>query len=335
MTRNTEKYTQFALCREMMETPDVIRAFKPQAVEPLAALARDVSTVFFSGEGSSRIFPTKRARAAALRETNGILPITEGATQSLEYELSNAAVFGASNSGRTRELVRLFTELRKQGHQKLGAVTANMDTPLEDIADATLVLGCGIEKAVAATKSVMEQALVWQSLCAMLDNKQFPDLNEVADAVAGALSAEVPSEFADALAGARTVYFAGRNDGVAEELTLKTNEIVRKRSDFLEGTYAAHGIEEVMSAEDVVVLVNPFAEEEQKLKDCLADAVGVKIISIAARDTLFPTLRIPDSRLWSEYVLLAGGWNLLVEGGLAANVNLDKPERARKVGNEV
>ena len=64
--------------------------------------------------------------------------------------------------------------------------------------------------------------------------------------------------------------------------------------------------------------------------------MGVKVISIASRDTLFPTLRIPDQvAAWNEYVLLAAGWNLLVEGGLAAGVNLDKPERARKVGNEV
>jgi glucosamine--fructose-6-phosphate aminotransferase (isomerizing) len=30
------------------------------------------------------------------------------------------------------------------------------------------------------------------------------------------------------IANAGTIYFAGRNDGVAEELTLKTNEITRK-----------------------------------------------------------------------------------------------------------
>jgi len=34
------------------------------------------------------------------------------------------------------------------------------------------------------------------------------------------------------------------NNGVAEELALKTNEITRKKSAFLEGTFAVHGIEE-------------------------------------------------------------------------------------------
>jgi glucosamine--fructose-6-phosphate aminotransferase (isomerizing) len=31
---------------------------------------------------------------------------------------------------------------------------------------------------------------------------------------------------------------------------------------------------------------------------------------------------------------MAAGWNVLVEAGLALGVNLDKPLRARKVGNE-
>jgi glucosamine--fructose-6-phosphate aminotransferase (isomerizing) len=31
---------------------------------------------------------------------------------------------------------------------------------------------------------------------------------------------------------------------------------------------------------------------------------------------------------------MAAGWNVLVEVGLKLGINIDKPERARKVGNE-
>ena len=31
---------------------------------------------------------------------------------------------------------------------------------------------------------------------------------------------------------------------------------------------------------------------------------------------------------------MAAGWNVLVETGIRLGVDLDKPERARKVGNE-
>ena len=335
MRSDSSRYTKYALCREMLETPGVMRAFRPEAAAKLAALVDPAAPLMLTGEGSSRIFPAKRARVEALRKTDRLIPFTEGATQAGEYDLSGWNVLGASNSGRTRELIRLYRELRDAGHQRLGGVTAFDGSVLAEAATETLVLGCGSEDAVAATKSVVEQAMVWQAVLGSLAGREFPDAGDGADLVEQALTAEVPPAFADAMAGARTIFFAGRNDGVAEELTLKTNEIVRKPSDYLEGTYAAHGIEEIMSAEDVVILVNPFPEEEAKLADCIGRGVGASIFAIADRDTLFPTLRVPARGDWAEYVLLAGGWNLLVEAGLAAGIDLDKPERARKVGNEV
>ena len=79
-------------------------------------------------------------------------------------------------------------------------------------------------------------------------------------------------------------------DGVAEELTLKTNEITRKPSDYLEGTYAAHGIEEVMNAGDVVLWVDPIQDQEQKFEDVLAKGALVRGVAV---------IGLPDER-WGE-----------------------------------
>ena len=146
---------------------------------------------------------------------------------------------------------------------------------------------------------------------------------------------EIPVEFIDAACGAGTIYFAGYNDGVAEELTLKTNEITRKKSDFLEGTYACHGIEEIMDPSDVLFIIDPIVEEIPKFREVLVDGVGLKVVAISNRDTRFQTIRVPDAGDLSPYVYLSAGWNLLVEIGLALGIDLDKPERARKVGNEL
>ncbi len=335
MNKTDNKYTQFALCREMLETPEVIRQFQPEASRQLAELVDKSKPLMLTGEGSSRIFPAKRARKEALQSAGRTVPVTEGATQSLEYDLSGYTILGASNSGRTRELVRLFKSLKENGHSALGGITAFENTALEETCDKALVLSCGPENAVAATKSVVEQGMVWQAVLADIDGVTFPSTSEGANLVESALTTKVPEEFGKAMAGARTIFFAGRNDGVAEELTLKTNEIVRKQSDYLEGTYAAHGIEEIMHKDDIVILVDPFPAEEAKLKECLADAVGVTIFAISDRETLFPTLKVPANGPWKDYILLTAGWNLLVEAGIAAGIDLDKPERARKVGNEV
>jgi glucosamine--fructose-6-phosphate aminotransferase (isomerizing) len=115
---------------------------------------------------------------------------------------------------------------------------------------------------------------------------------------------------------------------------LAANEITRKKSDFLEGTYAVHGIEEVMDPQDVVFVVDPIAEEEEKFEEVLVKGVGLKVVAIAARDTRFETIRVPEAGAMNPYVFLCAGWNLLVEIGMALKINLDKPERARKVGNE-
>jgi glucosamine--fructose-6-phosphate aminotransferase (isomerizing) len=60
----------------------------------------------------------------------------------------------------------------------------------------------------------------------------------------------------------------------------------------------------------------------------------VKIFAISHRDTRFPTIKIPELTAWQSVLELVTGWNVLVEIGLSLGIDLDKPERARKVGNE-
>ena len=75
--------------------------------------------------------------------------------------------------------------------------------------------------------------------------------------------------------------------------------------------------------------------KNQKFQEVLEQGVGLKIIAIASRPTPFTTILVPDAGALSPYVYLCAGWNLLVEIGLALGIDLDKPERARKVGNEL
>ncbi len=334
MNLTDKKYTQFELPKDMLETANVMRKFDTEIGKEYAAGFKAKKGIFYTGEGSSRLFPGKRAIYESMKAAGHRPSATEGATQALEYDLSDYAVVGASNSGKTKELVRLFHKLKKEGHDALFGVTAFPNTPLEAITNKTTVLSCGEEGAVAATKSVVEQALVIDSILHAVDGKEMPSLNAAADAVEAALKVEIDPELIKKIANAGTIYFAGRNNGVAEELTLKTNEITRKKSDYLEGTYAAHGIEEVQNADDVIIVVNPFEDAEAKFKECLIDVVGLTIIAIADRETSFPTIKIPNAGQYQNYVELAAGWNILVETGLALGVKLDTCERARKVGNE-
>ena len=330
-----KKYSQFALVREMMQTPDIIRRFTLKNADEVVSSIKEKGKLFFTGEGSSRIFPAANAIYCARRAGYNLNLAAEGGLQACCYDLSDFVVFAASYSGQTKEDIHLFERLRNVGHKHLYAITAGRCTKLESLANQTFILSCGREEAVAATKSVAEQALFFQSLLAATQNmdisKKFAQL---ADAFNLALMMPIDKKIINAIASAGTIYFAGRNDGVAQELTLKANEVARKKSDYLEGTFAVHGIEEVMEPGDVVVLIDPFRSELEKIKQTLVDGVGLKVFALCDEDTIFPTVKVPDIGELANYVYLAAGWNILVETGVLLGINLDKPQRARKVGNE-
>jgi glucosamine--fructose-6-phosphate aminotransferase (isomerizing) len=89
-----------------------------------------------------------------------------------------------------------------------------------------------------------------------------------------------------------------------------------------------------MDKREVLIWIEPFACEMQKFNECLVKGVGMNIIAVSTEKSIFPTIVIPDGDQYAEYVQLAAGWNILVETGISLGIDLDKPSRARKVGNE-
>jgi glutamine---fructose-6-phosphate transaminase (isomerizing) len=334
MNLTDERYARFALCQEMFDTIKLVSAFDPLETEGLLEPIRQKRKMFLTGEGSSRLFPAKHLVYQNAIRNSGIEIFTEYATQALEYDLTNSVVFGMSNSGKSRELINLFSYLNGNKHDAMYGITANSGTPLEKLVSRCFILKCGVEKAVAATKSVIEEALFYHSLHFHLLGIKMEGLQSLAGAIRVALETSIDPALILKIAEAPVVYFAGRNNGVAEEITLKTNEIARKPSGYFEGTYAVHGVEEAMNKKDVVIIFDPFREEEEKFKQVLSDGLGVQIIAIASRPTLFPTIRIPDGGNYRNYVELAMGWNVLTEVGIALGIDLDKTVHARKIGNE-
>jgi len=328
MNLKEEKYSKYALVREMMETPEIIRLFDPEAAKKFTPAIKKCKGLFLTGEGSSRIFPAKRTITSSLKKDFKLPVITEGCTQAEEYNLKDYAVFAASNSGQTKEVIRLTSSLKKMKHTAIYGLTANKNTKLEEIASGTHVLNCGKEDAVAATKSVIEQGLFYDSLLRRMSEEKMEGLNDLADKTEKVLTLKIEPSVIEIIRNASIIYFAGRNNGVAEELALKTNEITRKKSAFLEGTFAVHGIEEVMDKSEVLIWIEPFNAEQEKFNECLVKGVGMNIIAVSSKKTMFPTIVIPDGGQYAEYVQLAAGWNILVETGISLGINLDKPTRA-------
>ena len=61
--------------------------------------------------------------------------------------------------------------------------------------------------------------------------------------------------------------------------------------------------------------------------------MGLKVFTVAAEETIFPTVKVKDVNGLTNYLFIAAGWNILVEAGISRSINLDEAERARKVAN--
>src|SRR5512133_3611431 len=194
MNLKEEKYSRYALVREMMETPDIIRAFNPSAAAPFAGDVRKSKGLFLTGEGSSRIFPAKRAITSNLKRKTAFPIMTEGSTQAEEYNLNDYAVFLASNSGKTKEVIRLATTLKSKGHKQIFGLTANQGTKLAEIASGTHVLTCGKEDAVAATKSVVEQGMFYDSLLRTINGENMRGLKDLSEKSEKALTLKIDAD---------------------------------------------------------------------------------------------------------------------------------------------
>ena len=108
MNLHDPKYSSFALVREMLETPRIVGRFDFQAARDAADVdSRDRQVVF----DRRRIQPHLSGEEPDLRSPangNSAGRIHRGARQAHEYDLSQFAVFGASNSGKTKELISLI-----------------------------------------------------------------------------------------------------------------------------------------------------------------------------------------------------------------------------------
>ena len=116
MNAKDPSQARFNLIREMSETVDLVRRFDPHQADETADRLAQVGRLLLTGEGSSRIFPAKNAIRKSLAWGLDLQVATEGARQAALYDLRKFAVFAASNSGRTSEVVSLLKQLQAAGH---------------------------------------------------------------------------------------------------------------------------------------------------------------------------------------------------------------------------
>jgi glucosamine--fructose-6-phosphate aminotransferase (isomerizing) len=164
-----------------------------------------------------------------------------------EHDASRSPVVALSQSGRTPDVVEYVERARRRGALTI-AITNEPDSELGQVAEITLPLAAGPERAVAATKTYMNQLAALALLAASVGEGG----RNMADAVRR--TSELASGALDALAGIATdaalpLAFAGRMFAIgrgvefatAREIALKLTETCRIAAEPLTTTDLAHG----------------------------------------------------------------------------------------------
>ena len=206
MNLKDNKYAKYYLVQEMMGTVPTVAKFDPACSKFVADSVRKTGKIFFTGEGSSRLFPAKNSRRVSMTWGLATEVQTDGSHQAAQYDLSKFSVLIDSNSGRTKEALMLAKQLQAEGHKATFALSANPDTPIRQACVDGHVLGCGWEEAVAATKSVVEQALFCESIFWHLAGKDMKAaLKGLPEKLEQAMTLPVPAEIVEWVKGAHTI----------------------------------------------------------------------------------------------------------------------------------
>lgn len=148
-----------SLIDEIREQPEAIRrllATQSEAISTIAGQvrARGVDYVYLAARGTS---DNAGKYAQYLFGAVNLLPMALASPSlfGLYHQpplIKNALVIGVSQSGRSPDIISVMEEARRQGAMSL-AVTNSPVSPMADAAEFILDISCGVEYAVAATKS--------------------------------------------------------------------------------------------------------------------------------------------------------------------------------------
>jgi glucosamine--fructose-6-phosphate aminotransferase (isomerizing) len=196
-----------------------------------------------------------------------------------DLDMSGSLVLALSQSGRTPDVVDYVASARRRGAFTV-AVTNDPDSELTREAEAVLPLGAGVERAVAATKTYLNQVAALALLAGHAAGKGRliaeglrAAADQVADAVADLEERVVPVARAFTFAGRMFVIGRGVEFGTAREIALKLLETCQIAAEPLTATDLAHG---PVAALDRLFPVWTVASDDEALPAVIEAAARVR-----------------------------------------------------------
>lgn len=318
--------------REMLEAKQICLNFDFSITQDIAKQIGN-SRIIFTGMGSSLIFPGKQAKNRALRLSIKNKIEAYFASDLFQYSnFSDTFVFLCSNSGKTKEVILLLDHVKSHGGKCI-AITTVPDSILAQRCDEKIILTCGFEKGVAATKTVVEQGLIYDSLIfnlAKLQEKKIDfeklkqELKACGNLIEEKINSQLDNNSLDFLIKSKHLFIVGLDNGVAEEITLKCYEIARKMALFYPDTHIVHGVEEAIDEGSAIIFDPDQFGEYLSDFEKFSQKTNCKLINLGND--------LPENT-FRNYILLASGWGLLRSVAKKLQIDIDHPEKASKIGN--
>src|SRR5437763_12565782 len=196
-----------------------------------------------------------------------------------ELDFSRSAVMALSQSGETPDVVSYLRAARERGALTV-AVTNEPRSALAEAAEWTLELHAGDERAVAATKTLLNTFAVLALLAGVAagrGDELAEALRTTADRIAAALPGleEAVAPIATTFAYVGRMYVLGRGIefGTAREIALKLTETCRIAAEPLTATDLAHG---PVAALDSLFPVWTIASRDEALPAVIDAAARVR-----------------------------------------------------------
>ena len=333
---------------ELREQPAALRrllaAESGHAVQLARELARpDVRYFLIVSRGSS----SNAARYAQyLLGTRNRYPISF-ATPSLYTlydsppQLEGAAAIAISQSGASPDVVAVLEEARRQGRPTL-AITNDVSSPLAEVAEWTLPLHAGEERAVAATKTYLNSIAAIALLSAALSGEGLDELARTPEWVGEQIErslADAPRVDAYRGAAGGVVVARGVNYCTAFEVALKIRELSGaafepfSSADFLHGPIAA------LAQDRPVFLIAPSGRALPSLRTLVPRLRegGTPIAAItddaellADADMRFPLVRTSPEWL-SPLVAVVSGQVIALRLATIRGADVDRPPGLTKI----
>ncbi|MER5175232.1 MAG: glutamine--fructose-6-phosphate transaminase (isomerizing) [Candidatus Nitrosocosmicus sp.] len=317
--------------KEIYEQPSILFSSldKNNDFQQFCNYIKTASSVYITGSGTSYhsglLFKHLLAKFAKIRSEVIMSSEFHYFSDTLE---SNSAIIAISQSGETADVIHSVKKAKERGAKILSIINIPTSS-LARLSDSTLVLNCGPEIGVAATKSFIGQLMILYNIANLLSGNQLHLDKTNQKKLVGIVekTLELDGKIKSLVAGLdseiKDIYILGRSIHypIALEGSLKIKELAYIHAEGIAAGELKHGPLALIDTKSLVIVINPVDETYQDVISSAHEikSRGAKIIGISNKnndiydsyieipecmDYLYPVVEVIPLQIMAYYLSL-------------------------------